>query len=119
MADRAACDDQTVPCLRRALPDAHPVPLWVVGWPPSKNDQRPSHPETVKGGLNVWEYKTIELITLEPMAIEKVLNDLGKANWELISYAFADQGTTGFAVPRRRSRHPDRRLGKSTRRKAA
>ena len=49
----------------------------------------------------MWEYKTIELITLEPMAIEKVLNDLGKANWELISHAFADQGTTGFAVPRR------------------
>ena len=67
----------------------------------------------------MWEYKTIEMMTLEPMAIEKVLNDLGKANWELISYAFADQGTTGFAVLRRRSRHPDRRQGKPTRRKAA
>ena len=43
----------------------------------------------------MWEYKTIEMITLEPMAIEKVLNDLGKANWELISYAFADQGAIG------------------------
>jgi hypothetical protein len=67
----------------------------------------------------MWEYKTIELITLEPMAIEKVLNDLGKVNWELISYAFADQGTTGFAVLRRRLRHPDRRQGQPTRRKAA
>ena len=57
----------------------------------------------------MWEYKTIELITLEPMAIEKVLNDLGKAHWELISYAFADQGTTGFAVLKRRSQHPDRK----------
>jgi hypothetical protein len=67
----------------------------------------------------VWEYKTIELITLEPMAIEKVLNYFGKVNWKLISYSFADQGTTGFAVLRRRSRHPDRRQGKPTRRKAA
>ena len=66
----------------------------------------------------MWEYKTIEMITLEPVAIEKVLNDLGKANWELISYAFADQGAVGFAVLRRRSRHPDRRQGQSTRRKA-
>jgi len=59
----------------------------------------------------VWEYKTIELITLEPMAIEKALNNLGKANWELISYAFAE-GATGFAVLKRRPRHPDRRQGK-------
>jgi hypothetical protein len=67
----------------------------------------------------VWDYKTIELITIEPMAIEKVLNDLGKLNWELISYAFADQGTTGFAVLKRRSRHPDRRQEEPTQRKAA
>jgi hypothetical protein len=67
----------------------------------------------------MWEYKTIELITLEPMAIEKVLNHLGKAHWELISYAFADQGATGFAVLKRRSRHPDRRQGGPTERKAA
>ena len=65
----------------------------------------------------MWEYKTIELITLEPMAIEKALNDLGKANWELISYAFAE-GATGFAVLKRRSRHPDRRQGQPTRRRA-
>lgn len=42
----------------------------------------------------MWEYKTIELITIEPMAIQKALNDLGKVNWELISYAFADEGAT-------------------------
>jgi hypothetical protein len=66
----------------------------------------------------MWEYKTIELITLEPMAIEKVLNDLGKANWELISYSFAE-GATGFAVLKRRPRHPERRHGKPTRRKTA
>jgi len=74
-------------------------------------------PESKKGGLDVWEYKTIELITLEPMAIEKALNNLGKANWELISYAFAE-GATGFAVLKRRPRPPDRRQGKPTRRKA-
>jgi hypothetical protein len=40
----------------------------------------------------MWEYKTIELITLEPMTTGKVLNTLGKMNWELVSDAFADQG---------------------------
>ena len=67
----------------------------------------------------LWEYKTIELITLEPMAIEKTLNDLGRLNWELVCYAFADQGTTGFAVLKRKTRRlPDSRQSEATRRKA-
>ena len=95
---------------------------------PNQKARKPPAPECLElldefvkaflGGLDGWEYKTIELITLEPMAIEKILNDLGKANWELISYAFAE-GATGFAVLRRISRPPDRRQGKPTRRTAA
>jgi hypothetical protein len=70
-----------------------------------------------------WEYKVIEIITLEPRAIERRLMDLGKVNWELISYFTGDRGA-GMAVMKRlvreedrRQEIPDRRKGISDRRK--
>jgi len=69
-----------------------------------------------------WEYKVIELITLEPGAIERRLMDLGKVNWELISYFTGDRGA-GMAVMKRlvreerRQEMPDRRKGTKDRRK--
>ncbi|MEW5978871.1 MAG: DUF4177 domain-containing protein [Acidobacteriota bacterium] len=65
----------------------------------------------------MWEYKTIELITLEPSRIERMLNDLGKERWELVSYSFAEQGSTGFAILKRPARRADRRSTGPGRRK--
>jgi hypothetical protein len=67
----------------------------------------------------MWEYKVIEMITLEPRAIERMLNELGKLNWELVSYFFSDSGSTGMAVLKRPVRQPDRRTAKIDRRKTA
>ncbi len=70
-----------------------------------------------------WEYKVIEIITLEPGAIERRLGELGKHNWELVSYFTGDRGA-GMAVMKRSVRDdnrrrgiPDRRTGASDRRK--
>ena len=38
------------------------------------------------------EYNRVELLALS--AIEKILNDLGKQDWELVPYVFADQSST-------------------------
>lgn len=67
--------------------------------------------------LIMWEYKVIEMITLEPMAIERRLNELGHVNWELVSYFFSDSGASGMAVFKRPGRRPDRRASVSDRRK--
>jgi hypothetical protein len=64
-----------------------------------------------------WEYKVIEFVTLEPRAIERMLNELGKTNWELISYFFSDRGATGMAVLKRSGRDADRRGGSGERRR--
>lgn len=63
-----------------------------------------------------WEYKVIEIITLEPGAIERRLMDLGKVNWELISYFTGDRGA-GMAVMKRPVRDENRRRGMPDRRK--
>ncbi len=65
-----------------------------------------------------WEYKVVEIITLEPGAIERRLMDLGKVNWELISYFTGDRGA-GMAVLKRPVRDEDRRRGMQDRRKGA
>ncbi len=65
-----------------------------------------------------WEYKVIELITLEPRAIERRLMELGKVNWELVSYFAGDRGA-GMAVMKRPDRDEDRRNGMPDRRKSA
>jgi hypothetical protein len=77
-----------------------------------------------RGGSMPWEYKVVEMITLEPAAIERRLMELGKINWELISYFSGDRGA-GMAVlkrPIRESRDRrtsglDRRQGPNDRRK--
>jgi hypothetical protein len=56
-----------------------------------------------------WEYKVVEFVTLEPRAVERLLNDLGKTRWELVSYFFSDRGAAGMAVLKRLGRETDRR----------
>jgi hypothetical protein len=65
-----------------------------------------------------WEYKVIEIITLEPGAIERRLVELGKINWELVSYFTGDRGA-GMAVMKRPVREDNRRNVMQDRRKGA
>jgi hypothetical protein len=87
----------------------------------SKRDLSDTVGRAIKKGLGLimWEYKVIEMITLEPMAIERRLNELGRVNWELVSYFFSDSGSSGMAVFKRPGRKPDRRHTAPDRRKTA
>jgi|WetSurMetagenome_2_1015567.scaffolds.fasta_scaffold117696_4 hypothetical protein len=63
-----------------------------------------------------WEYKVVEMITLEPAAIERRLMELGKVHWELISF-FSGDRSVGMAIFKRPSRDViDRRGGNTDRR---
>jgi hypothetical protein len=65
----------------------------------------------------VWDYKVVEFVTLEPRAVERMLKELGKVNWELVSYFYSDRGATGMAVLKRPCREADRRGGAGERRR--